>query len=192
MLRKWRIAQKEARLALGPGYEDHDLVFCRPDGRPHHPESFSKTFDRKLRSAPFAELPTIGLHDLRHTWATLAQMSDVARTASFGMVRDQEPIRGFRFSSLQPGAEGFNETSQLRRTIHHLSYTSCNTASPDRVAPGATLRLLVPGRTGGPLWQGWPGRRRWCSSTGRRRCGPSPRSSTRWSKAGAGSTRPGV
>ena len=71
MLRKWRIAQKEARLALGPGYEDHDLVFCRPDGRPHHPESFSKTFDRKLRSAPFAELPTIGLHDLRHTWATL-------------------------------------------------------------------------------------------------------------------------
>ena len=72
MLRRHRIAQKEARLAFGPGYEDHDLVFCRPDGRPHHPESFSKTFDRKMRSAAFAELPTIRLHDLRHTWATLA------------------------------------------------------------------------------------------------------------------------
>ena len=80
MLRKWRIAQKEARLALGPGYEDHDLVFCRPDGRPHHPESFSKTFDRKLRSAPFAELPTIGLYDLRHTWATLALRAGVDAT----------------------------------------------------------------------------------------------------------------
>lgn len=42
------------------------------DGRPFHPEAFSKTFDRRLRLAAFADLPTIRLHDLRHTWATLA------------------------------------------------------------------------------------------------------------------------
>ncbi len=40
----------------------------------------------------------ITCHDLRHTYAMRLKMSDVARTASFGMVRDQETIRvlGFR------------------------------------------------------------------------------------------------
>ena len=72
MLRTWRKAQSAERLALGIDYEDHGLVFPRYDGRPFHPEAFSKTFDRRLRLAAFADLPTIRLHDLRHTWATLA------------------------------------------------------------------------------------------------------------------------
>jgi integrase len=77
MLRRWRSAQAEARLGFGPGYADHRLVFCRPDGLPHHPEAFSKTFDRRLRQPAFAELPTIRLHDLRHSWATLALRAGV-------------------------------------------------------------------------------------------------------------------
>jgi Phage integrase family len=146
--------------------------------------------DRALaKVAQVAGIGHVSPHRLRHTLATQAEMSDVARTASFGMVRDQETIRVFE---LAPWAERFNEASQLRQTIHHLSYTSCNSASSERVAPGATLRPLVPGRTGGPQWQGWPARRRWCSWTGLRRCGPSPRSLTPWSKAGAASIRPGV
>lgn len=72
MLRTWRKAQAAERLALGVDYDDHGLVFPRPDGRPFHPEAFSKTFDRRVRQAGFADLPTIRLHDLRHTWATLA------------------------------------------------------------------------------------------------------------------------
>jgi integrase len=72
MLRTWRKAQTSERLALGIDYEDHGLVFPRFDGRPFHPEAFSKTFDRRLRLEAFADLPTIRLHDLRHTWATLA------------------------------------------------------------------------------------------------------------------------
>jgi len=52
-------------------------VFCWPDGRPYHPEAFSKSFDRKLRQAAFADLPVIRLHDLRHTWATLALQAGV-------------------------------------------------------------------------------------------------------------------
>jgi integrase len=48
-----------------------------PDGLPYHPEAFSKTFDRRLRQSRFAELPTIRLHDLRHTWATLALAAGV-------------------------------------------------------------------------------------------------------------------
>ena len=52
-------------------------MFCQFDGRPHHPERFSREFDRKqdaLQPGPrrTARLPTITLHGLRHTWATLA------------------------------------------------------------------------------------------------------------------------
>jgi integrase len=71
-LRAWRKEQAGERLLMGEGYDDHGLVFPRPDGRPYHPEAFSKTFDRRLRQQAFAGLPTIRLHDLRHTWATLA------------------------------------------------------------------------------------------------------------------------
>ncbi len=68
----WRKEQARERLLMGDGYHDHGLVFPRPDGRPFHPEAFSKSFDRRLRQEAFADLPTIQLHDLRHTWATLA------------------------------------------------------------------------------------------------------------------------
>jgi integrase len=76
-LRSWRAQQARERLMIGDGYEDHGLVFCRPTGRPYHPEAFSKAFDRKVRHAAFADLPTIRLHDLRHTWATLALVAGV-------------------------------------------------------------------------------------------------------------------
>jgi hypothetical protein len=34
MLRSARARQNEERLLVGPAYEDLDLAFCRPDGRP--------------------------------------------------------------------------------------------------------------------------------------------------------------
>ena len=77
MLRSWKAHQAEERLLMGGGYQDNDLAFCRPDGRPYHPEAFSKTFDRRVRQPGFAELPTLRLHDLRHTWATLALAAGV-------------------------------------------------------------------------------------------------------------------
>jgi integrase len=76
-LHSWKARQAEERLAIGSGYVDLDLVFSRPDGRPYHPEAFSKSFDRRLRQSAFAELPIIRLHDLRHTWATLALIAGV-------------------------------------------------------------------------------------------------------------------
>jgi hypothetical protein len=54
---------------MGAGFTDHGLVFCRPDGGPLHPERFSRTFSRETAKIG---LPAIRLHDLRHTWATLA------------------------------------------------------------------------------------------------------------------------
>jgi len=71
-LRTWRKAQAAERLLLDVDYADHGLVFPRFDGHPFHPEAFSKTFDRRVRLPEFDDLPIIRLHDLRHTWATLA------------------------------------------------------------------------------------------------------------------------
>ena len=68
-LREHRRRQAEERLLMGAGFTDHGLVFCRPDGGPLHPERFSRTFSRE---SAHAGLPVIRLHDLRHTWATLA------------------------------------------------------------------------------------------------------------------------
>ncbi|MDE3207047.1 MAG: site-specific integrase [Acidobacteriota bacterium] len=77
VLEAWKTKHDAERELVGAGYEDHGLIFCRPDGRPYHPEAFSKTFDRRLRQPKFAALPTIRLHDLRHTWATLALVAGV-------------------------------------------------------------------------------------------------------------------
>ena len=77
MLRSWRKRQAAEQLSVGEVYVEHGLVFPRVDGRPQFPETFSKTFDRRLRQPAFADLPTIRLHDLRHTWATLALKAGV-------------------------------------------------------------------------------------------------------------------
>lgn len=77
-LRAWRASQAEEKLFVGADYGDLDLVFCHPDGRPFNPDRFSREFQRRLSRAPFAEsLPRIRLHDLRHTWATLALIAGV-------------------------------------------------------------------------------------------------------------------
>ena len=68
-LRTLRAEQAAERLAVGPGYRPHDLVFAMPDGGPYHPDRFSRTF---LEQGRKLDLPAIRLHDLRHTWATLA------------------------------------------------------------------------------------------------------------------------
>jgi integrase len=68
-LQEHRRRQAAERLRMGAGFADHGLVFCRPDGGPLHPERFSRTFSIE---AMRAGLPPIRLHDLRHTWATLA------------------------------------------------------------------------------------------------------------------------
>ncbi|MDG1367152.1 MAG: tyrosine-type recombinase/integrase, partial [Acidimicrobiales bacterium] len=59
----------EERLAMGDGWPNHNLVFTHADGRLLHPERFSREFTRRIERY---DLPVIRLHDLRHTWATLA------------------------------------------------------------------------------------------------------------------------
>ncbi len=68
VLRDWRKRQLEERLLVGEDYQDHDLVFARPDGAPTNPDLFSQSFDRVVARS---SLPRIRLHDLRHTHATI-------------------------------------------------------------------------------------------------------------------------
>ena len=76
MMRRLRVEQVQMKLRLGPGYQDEGYVFAQFDGRTYHPERFSTEFDRKQlyfnRDHPDEALPSITLHGLRHTWATLA------------------------------------------------------------------------------------------------------------------------
>jgi integrase len=68
VLRMHRTHQLQERLLVGEKYGDLDLVFAHPDGQPIHPDVFSQTFDRRVRSL---DVPRIRLHDLRHSHATL-------------------------------------------------------------------------------------------------------------------------
>lgn len=67
-LRGHRARQLQARLAAPGGWEDHDLVFTRDDGHWQNPDWVGEQFRRHVRAA---RLPTLRLHDLRHTHATL-------------------------------------------------------------------------------------------------------------------------
>jgi integrase len=66
VLKLWRIQRAEELGGVEP--EPHDLVFVKPDGALIHPDSFSQTFDRTVAKLA---IPSISLHDLRHTHATL-------------------------------------------------------------------------------------------------------------------------
>jgi integrase len=77
VLRSHKARQAQERLLLGAGYRDGGLVFCTELGEVLHPERFSRTFQRRVAAynrtaGDGAALPMIRLHDLRHTWATLA------------------------------------------------------------------------------------------------------------------------
>lgn len=74
VLRTWKARQAQEQLLMGAGFRDHDLVFPKPDGDPLHPERVSREF---LRRSARSGLPRIRLHDIRHTWATLALASGV-------------------------------------------------------------------------------------------------------------------
>jgi integrase len=73
-LREHRRHQFEERMAVGDGYEDYGLVFCRQDGSMLRPDWVSRRFAR-LRDE--AGLRRITLRDLRHVWATLALESGI-------------------------------------------------------------------------------------------------------------------
>jgi site-specific recombinase XerD len=55
-------------LLIGQAYDDHDLIFCNPDGTPANPRRLLRQFQRRLQHAG---LPQVRLHDLRYSFATM-------------------------------------------------------------------------------------------------------------------------
>lgn len=70
--RKTPHRQLEERMAWGDAYQDHDLVFAPEDGTPLRPATVSRRF-ATLRG----DLPEMGLHGARHSWATNALSAGV-------------------------------------------------------------------------------------------------------------------
>ena len=69
-LRNHKRRQAEERLRLGALWPaDGQSVFTRPDGLPLRPSDVSHVFTRTVRALG---LPEVGVHGLRHTYATLA------------------------------------------------------------------------------------------------------------------------
>jgi integrase len=74
--------QAVSRLALGPDYEDHGLLFPNSTGRPLEPRRFNREFKAALGRAGLP--PGLRLHDCRHFFATamVADGTDVRTVAS--------------------------------------------------------------------------------------------------------------
>jgi integrase len=78
-LRLHRAAQLEERLAAGAAWQDGDLVFAQPNGRPIDPRRDWSDWKALLRTAGVRDAR---LHDARHTAATLLLVQGVpARVA---------------------------------------------------------------------------------------------------------------
>ncbi|MEQ8716665.1 MAG: site-specific integrase [Acidimicrobiales bacterium] len=73
-LRLHRKRQDAERSEWEADYEDQDLVVCKENGTPLHPQTFSQAFERIVDKT---DLPRIRLHDLRHTHATVALRAGV-------------------------------------------------------------------------------------------------------------------
>lgn len=67
-LRQLREEQNQGRQLLGSRYQEHDLVFCQPDGKPLHGHNITRRDLRRVLAG--AGLPPIRFHDLRHSHAT--------------------------------------------------------------------------------------------------------------------------
>jgi integrase len=74
VLRAHRKRQATEKLAWGPAYRDSGHVFTREDGKPYAPNYVTRAFREAVART---ELPCIRLHDLRHTWASLALAAGV-------------------------------------------------------------------------------------------------------------------
>ncbi|RFZ63445.1 putative prophage phiRv2 integrase [Mycobacterium marinum] len=67
-LRAFMVRQAEERLGQGRSYPDTGLVAVNEDRSPIRPETYSSEFTRHAKGAG---VPTIRLHDVRHTAATM-------------------------------------------------------------------------------------------------------------------------
>ncbi len=107
VLRAWKSERGVLALQLA---RTGSVVFGNREGGFRHPETFSKLFskaqERCTRTLGEDALPRVRLHDLRHTHATLLQMSRIASDASFGSLREHALPAVQRAALRCPGPAG--------------------------------------------------------------------------------------
>lgn len=145
VLRAWRAAQNEERLAWGEAWVESGKVFTRENGEALHPEI---VFDLFERLAFEAGLPPIRLHDLRHGAATLMLAAGADMKLVQAMLRHSSvTITSDTYTSVLPdvarqaaeaavalvpraaaagqsGTDGLPSVSQSRRSGPSVSRTS--------------------------------------------------------------------
>jgi integrase len=74
-LRRHLAVLDEERDSFGDAYPDHGCLMCWEDGRRLHPDTITRQFNRLVDQAGVRR---IRLHDVRHTYATLARDSGIS------------------------------------------------------------------------------------------------------------------
>jgi len=116
-----RKRQQIDRDEWGTDYQNRDLVFCKEDGTPIHPHTFSQAFERHVAKM---ELPTIRLHDLRHTHATIALKASVpVKVISERLGHENPAFTMKQYAHVIPGmqAEAAAIIASLVRSVNRYS-----------------------------------------------------------------------
>ena len=102
-LRQHLQRQSQLKLDFGEQYVDHDLVVCRPDGRPWEPDNLTKTFHAAVTAIGVTGLR---FHDLRHTHATMLIAGGThAKIASARLGHSQIGITMNLYGHVAPGLD---------------------------------------------------------------------------------------
>ena len=99
LLRSHRKAQAAERLRSGSSWEENDLVFCQPNGRPLDPDGHSKAWKKFLARAGVREAR---LHDARHTAATLLLVQGVDQRTVMAIMGWSEVSMTKRYQHVVP------------------------------------------------------------------------------------------
>ena len=89
VLRDWKHAQKEERLAFGPGYVSSGYIFTNRDGTAIHPQALSDTFDAAVKRSGARR---VRLHDLRHGHASSLLRAGVPVHVVARQARSRRPV----------------------------------------------------------------------------------------------------
>ena len=109
LLRRHRAEQQAARMALGPAWEDRDLVFPGPVGGYQHRRTLYGGFRRLLDESGIADSGAVNFHSLRHTAAsqwirTGVDLLTVSRRLGHGSASFTMDVYGHLLSGQQRAA----------------------------------------------------------------------------------------
>jgi integrase len=142
VLKRRKAEQAGERLLAGSAWEDHGLVFTTALGTTIHPRNLSRDFHLAVRSAG---VPSIRLHDLRHTAATLAltggahpkQVQEMLGHARVAITLDVYSHVGEQMHPRQPIGSAVSSSMLRRRCPRPVSRPAI------RMTQGAGWRTLM-------------------------------------------------